>query len=367
MNCLRCLRIVCLIILSLAIVPNVFSQISIVVKPPLASVSTARDLFSADLFNNNTEERDLSFELTLSKGNAVLLKEITLPFRVKKGYNYIAGANIQLRNFESFSNAIASSGNAILIPSGEYTICINVLDVATGENITEGCTEYESSQLSPPFLIAPANESVIQTYNPILTWGPPSPLTGSIAITYKLVLVKINTGQSAAEAIIRNYPLFELSGIQTTSLFYPFTSPKLEINQPYAWKIYAYAGATEIAQTEIWTFQLNPVSAETDSSINSYAILKKIPDGSYYLCKSGKVWFKFTEDYTPSSFKIHIYDSKGNDVLTSCNTLYKKLKGDNLFVLDLNSCALKENRIYLLEAINEKNEVFKLSIKMKYD
>lgn len=347
------------------------AQVVVSVNPPAGFVNSGRDLWNINIVNSG-QAKDVFVELILSKNGKDVIKQTCSPFSLKKGISGVTGYSVSITEFKVTDRNIAYSGTNVLIPNGEYSLCAKVIEAGSFFQLAENCAEYSASQLSPPFLVYPPDQSVQSMLNPILTWSPPSPLPAGVLVKYKLKLTDIFSGQSAEDAINRNTPLFYADDILPTSLVYPFTAIQLQKGKKYAWRVYAVAANdVNIGNTEVWSFSIdaNKVFQQPDSG--AYAVLRKEPLPGYFLCLNGILRFKFTEEYVggpTDKLKVKITTTNGRDIFAECKLSLNKSKGDNYYTINFNpDCLLADNKLYLLEVTNEKKEKFQLNFKMKYE
>lgn len=84
-----------------------------------------------------------------------------------------------------------------------------------------------------------------------------------------------------------------------------------------------------------------------------YADLNHDHDGSYYLMKNDRLYFKYTGQYTAGPLSYKIFDDNKNQI--TCPSLVQSL-GDNRFVIDFSQCGYPGFGFYTLEIENEKKE-----------
>ncbi len=151
------------------------------------------------------------------------------------------------------------------VPSGEYEICVYVVDPASGEVINEECIDHRVERLSPPLLIAPTDESVVSDPLPIFTWTPPVPApSGGARLLYRLRIAEILGRQSPYDALRSNPPFFEQQNIRTPTFQFPGGARSFLNDRRYAWRVTAYENGVEVGESEVWSFRRNRLNLQVE-------------------------------------------------------------------------------------------------------
>lgn len=94
----------------------------------------------------------------------------------------------------------------------------------------------------------------------------------------------------------------------------------------------------------------------------AYATLKKQVDAGFYQVLSNMLYFTIDGEYNgAAALNCKIYDID-HTVVSSPGSLVLK-NGDNRYVVNLGSLGLSSTKLYTIEIVNEKNEVFLLKFK----
>lgn len=294
-----------------------------------------------------------------SNKNGLAIDFKTIPFQLKPGSNAVNATILQAKfNLNDITMKLNLNASSFL-PAGVYRIKLSIIDETSGEELADYDDEHEVILISPPFLISPADESVIETANPLLIWSPPLPLDPrGPQVYYDLKLTEVLSGQNPIDAIQRNFPLFKQDGLTQVNVLYPANALPLQKGKHYAWQIQARTKDYFIGNTEVFVFSL-PTTDKPNSPI-VYGELKSKLDAGIYQAIDKRVYFNYREQYIANSVNFKIIDSKGNDLRSHCDCEIRKQPGENQFLLDLNKCDGLNKGIYILEVYNDKNELEKL-------
>lgn len=140
------------------------------------------------------------------------------------------------------------------LPEGFYTFCFEMVDVATGQTVSnKGCTIAWLTLNEPPLLNIPRkSESVIPStpQNLLFQWTPrhtASPTAYNIDYIFSIVEVP-DESVSPEVAFLTYVPLY-IDSTSLTTYLYDVSKPALVAGKKYAWRVQAKAknGAQELA------------------------------------------------------------------------------------------------------------------------
>jgi hypothetical protein len=196
---------------------------------------------------------------------------------------------------------INSGGN---FPPGTYHLVYTLYGKAADGVFTplaEDVSEALVETLWPPMLLSPADEEIIDTRYPILTWTPAFSSSYPGQISYTLKLVELYPGQNTYQAMAANPAYFTQNNIPVTMLPYPPSAQLLDTTRTYVWQVHADAQGTQMGSSEIWSFTYAGVEPPP---------VKKLP--KYYFKPSVKLLPEFmslTEAFLPIAFEERYYPS----------------------------------------------------------
>jgi hypothetical protein len=139
------------------------------------------------------------------------------------------------------------------VPTGEYTICVYVVDDITRDTLGRDCiTAHEVVNVLPPQLIYPTEGRVVTEPHPLFTWTPVSPFAPGIDVSYRVRIVEIVGRQSPFDAMESNPPWFDEDNIAGTVVPYPLSAEPFTAGTEYAWQVIASVTTGEGREGELW-------------------------------------------------------------------------------------------------------------------
>jgi len=273
------LGLICIVTISISIhsKANAQENLRIILHAPPPYQMNIESLWRID-FINRSSNRDVRLVgiATETKSRKWIATGITSNFIIPNGFSTISPNEISPIDYDAdpeYSEIVARTGK---VPSGDYTICVYVLDAITNDTIGKDCiNRHTVLNVTPPQLIYPRNNAKVPERLPVFTWTQISPLTPVTEISYSIKVVEIIARQSPIDAIQSNTMWFNEDEIPIPLIQYPLSAEPLEEAVSYAWQITAY-GATaggervELCRSEIWSFTIPTKNTDikTDSTIN---------------------------------------------------------------------------------------------------
>lgn len=342
---------------------NAEAQITMTVETPGTGIITKPQLWNVLLSNGAEGSTLIHLELTLSdisSGDPVL-SAYTSTFSLTGTKQFLA-ADLSPITYEYFSGVAADHDPSGYLPLGTYHACYKLFDFnhSSGEPLLENCIDITVEPISPPLLNMPEDESVTDVRTPQFTWLPPAALNMFDVLSYDLKLVEVTEGQTSTEAIENNTPVFEGSSNADIFLNYPVSSAPLDTAKTYAWQVIAKNDNAFAAQSDIWTFR---VKGDTLPLIpvneNPYVQLRRGSDVSLNSCQ-GILKFDYYNDAADSAITYNITSLEEGDLgdIVKNGTLNLG-SGENLIGISfMGDERLVENKTYLFELFNSRNEVW---------
>lgn len=308
----------------------------------------------------------VSLILTNTATNEAVLTGNTSVFTLNHGTTLIQSDNAEpIQYTYPVPGAMNEDPNGFL-PVGEYDACY-ILTKQVGEVyevVTESCIHLTVEPLSPPLLSMPADEdSIDQTY-PQFSWLPPTPLNIFNNLSYDLILVEVQQGQTPLEAIQQNIPLYSANNLTDIFLNYPSSGAALDTAKKYAWQVIARDNDQFAAQSEVWSFY---VKEDTFPSIgnneNPYVKLQQNLGASVTECEDIlKIYYDNQANDTSLTYTISSLSSEdlGAEVKTG---LIVPHYGENFIDVPLTEGnRLLEGKIYIFSIFNSRNETWGVKI-----
>ncbi|HXP52337.1 MAG TPA: hypothetical protein VN922_20450 [Bacteroidia bacterium] len=350
-------------------------QVTIVSADVNAYNVTPRGLCQVVLMNPATNVQVLLQAQLLDAANEPLVTVKTNPFMLHNGMNASANMNFSISSVEYGATSVVQYiRNSSILPTGKYSYCVKVIIVAG--NAEEGdnyCEELESDINSYLYLVSPEDKDTINTPNPVLVWNHSDPFnTLGPGEYYRMLLVPVNEGQTADEAITVNTPIYFKNNLEENQVQYPFDAPTLEPGKHYGWQVQLISNDVIANKTEAWEF-IEYIHIPLKD--NKYAVMKTSLDGGFYVAANNRIFFRFDETYaTSNAVECVIFDSQMkpvksralDDAANSENADGKialKQQGYNQYEVDLNNMNVKSG-FYYLQVKNAKGQVFILKLQV---
>ncbi len=232
-------------------------KVRILLEHPPRNIMGVGDMWNLTL--DNTTEKDMKVYLTgtaTEEKDGLIIEGKTKMFTLKPGktsykYNDFSGAEVKYNNGK-YKEIILRTGNA---PEGSYTMCVTAFDESGTEVARENCIIQSVVQMGNITLLTPGDGEEIEPRMPIVfTW---TPLPGAKEYTLKMYGPRGKEDEDMDLDLHK--PLFEKTGISTTTFQYPLTAPKLEEGKKYAWQV-----SSGDVQSEVGLFVKEDIIWDTD-------------------------------------------------------------------------------------------------------
>ena len=344
-------------------------QLLVNLQLPPNGIIQKSQLWNMTLTNAGTTTLSIHIEILFTDvvNSLQVMSAATQVITIAPGAMHLNNSLLQPIQYNVLSTAytVDPSPNGLL-PVGDFELCYSFMSHSIDgvEKSAEECQELIIEPLSPPQLVYPYDQAIIETKNPQLTWLPPMPVSLFTNLKYDLDLVEVFPNQSPADAIQQNLPLFHQQSVAATTLLYPVNAPPLELNKQYAWRIIAKSSEMQVGQSETWVFSVNEF-AQVDNILSfdlPFAKLKK-DDGGGYAIFVNELRFDYLNDIADTSWNLAVYDLSSTEK-KQVNLVMDSIAikpGQNLVRYDItNITDLINKHIYLLEVINSRNEAWRL-------
>lgn len=306
----------------------------------------------------------VSVKIILRLSDAVsgqpMLTGISNTIVLNKGAKQLQAGDASPVQYEYLTDAIDRSTNGLLA-AGNYRACYSLIIAGGGKGdlSAEDCVPFAVSPVGPPLLNTPADQSVIETYNPQFTWLPPAPVSIFNNLNYELLLTEVRPGQTAGDAIQQNLPVYRVNYTKTLFANYPASAVALDTAKVYAWTIIAKNGNAFAAQTDVWTFRIKNNMERDALREDAYVLLKKELDGAVATI-STNISCVYTNETNDSTAKYELISlDADNNIL---NTGIVKLQpGENMIDVELKKkYHLQDGKSYLFRLKNSRNEYWQV-------
>jgi hypothetical protein len=246
------------------------------------------DLWKLTLINTSSNTFTVNLKGTLTESQAGLIATgVSKTFDLPPGTKIYTAANYSeldpdidyVNKDPRYENSIIRTGG---LPSGEYEICVYVIEKSTGEELGFDCIQQSVLLASPPSLVSPDDESEITVKHPDFIWLPT--VIPGVRVNYIFKLVEKFGGQSVQEAIERNSAYY-IATVRHTMHTYPPAANDLIEGREYAWRVQAVDESgnpvgSNNGYSEVWSFIYKKESVVTGDEITRQEaidiIIKKV-------------------------------------------------------------------------------------------
>ncbi|WP_147320027.1 hypothetical protein [Chitinophaga silvisoli] len=349
---MRWLSLIALILLSLSAV----AQVSMTVQLPPTGVLQMAQLWNMLLVSTSSSPILVKIEMRMKDvaTNQPILTGFSRTITLNKGVRQIQAGDVTPVTYEYLSTAADRTQNGLLT-AGNYIACYSVF-LLSGDALSllaEDCLAFAVEPVSPPLLNSPEDQSIVDGNLPQFSWIPPAPLSIFSDLNYDFVIVELRNGQSTAEAIQQNIPVYK--SVHNKNLFvnYPVSALALDTAKKYAWTVTAKNGSTFAAQTETWTFRIKGAAAEKMvNETAAYILLKKELDATQFTC-SGPLQVGYSNDAGDTTVNYEILSlGAGGGVIQSGKL--SLTRGQNQLKVVLKG--LTNDQYYLFRLQNNRKE-----------
>jgi hypothetical protein len=328
------------------------AQVTLSVQLPPGGMVQKDQLWNMVVVNNSNTipEAVVSLDIQDAVTGQTVLSAVSRSFILGKGVKVINIKDVQPLQY----NYLAAELTGMYIPLGTYVACFRVIknDVKGPEPVGDECLRVTINPLSPPLLNTPVDRTILETNYPQFTWLPPAPVDMFNSLNYDLLIAEVLPGQSPAEAILVNTPVYTNYNLRTVYQNYPSTYSRLKEGQQYAWQVTARNGLNYAAQTEVWIFSIKSTdTVEAVSISNSYIELRDSKEVSGISIVAGDEllvkYYSFDNDHTST---IRLLSGDGKLIR---EVKQKLTYGNNFFKIKLGENFNKE-LVYTVEVMDSK-------------
>lgn len=350
------------------------SQLLVNLQLPPNGVMQKSQLWNMTVTNTGTMPLSVHIEIMFTdlQNSMQVMSGATQVITIAPGTMQLNNSLLQPIQYNILSLAynVDASPNGLL-PVGDFEVCYSFMSHRLDgvEKIAEECDELIIEPLSPPQLVYPYDQSIIETKNPQFSWLPPMAISLFTNLDYDLDLVELYPNQSADDAIQQNIAILHQLGIASTSFQYNAGFPSLQLDKQYAWRIIAKSNGVSVGQSETWTFSIkefNRVDTLEESEL-PFAKLQK-DGGVGYAIFTNELKFDYLNENADSTWDLSIVDlskAEKKQVTLSMDTISLRA-GQNLIKYDVSHHPdFMDKHLYLMEIINSRNESWKLRFEIR--
>lgn len=352
-----------------------FAGAQVVMQPqaPPLGLTIKPQLWNLALVNGSKEALNVRIEMVMTdvRNNQRVLSGTTRSFLLPDGARQVQAKDVIPVTYNSGSGYSVDPNPEGFLPTGVFNICYTLIGSPKGlpeSTIAEACETYEIEPLSPPQLVSPVEQELVEIPRPMFTWLPPAPVGNFTRLTYDWILVEIQPTQSPADAIQMNVPVLTRQQIEFTNFQYPQSAPALDTAKTYAWRISAKNNLVTVANSEVWTFRINGEKPDTvtNKNVGYYSRLHTTEDAAFTI-STGILRFEYNNLSNLQQLQFRLFDisTSSRRELTPGEQPHQLRPGQNFLDLDLRQVSgMVPKHFYLLEVKGSGNE--KLYLKFEY-
>jgi hypothetical protein len=341
---------------------GLYAQVQIQGTLPAVGLVQRNQLWNLVLINGSTGDMNGIVELKLRDRTSglELLTAVTNTVTIKKGANTLNINNLSPVQYNYTGMQPDNSLNG-LIPVGRYIACYSFIHLVSDyqETLAQECFSFDVEALSPPMLIYPTDSSRLDIAPAQFSWIPPAPANLFQALRYDYLLVEINPGQLAAEAIQENMPLYNTGSLSANLLNYSAASPRLEKDKWYAWQVITRDGEQYAGKSETWVFTIT----QTDSTpvvkekSTSFTLLSADPQRTgYVLLQEHQLSVKHYSYKSAYTGQVKVYSSSGTLIQQQEQAIQY---GDNYIRLALKK-TIEKGQTYTMSLTDDTGKQYKV-------
>jgi hypothetical protein len=340
------------------------AQVTMTVHVPPLGLTVKPQLWNLLVMNTSSQPINIQVDLVMTDaGTSQTVMTATTPHvLLPAGMKRIGLDDVNPVHYQAGAGYALDADPNGFLPVGVFNLCYSITKWTNdiSEQIAEECVTVEVEPLSPPQLVQPGDSDQIAFTRPFFTWLPPAPLTQFLLMNYDWMLVEVLPTQSGSDAIQQNMPLLTQSNISFSSFQYPLSMPELDTSKLYAWRVTAKNNGMVVANSEIWSFRVQPYVNDSISRVLHalYSPLRREKDGSYVI-GNGVLHYQYLHEMSTVSVQLSITDiSSANHRRVELDSANQAVTyGANYLQLDLREVdGMINKHLYLLELVNDRQE-----------
>lgn len=348
-------------LLTLFVVPIVITthaQFSITAMLPAGSIYLRSQLWNLSISNTSNVSADVQLQLEMKdlQTQQTVLSAVSNMFVLAPGVGIVQLQSLEPIEYSGTTTSDQSSNG--FLPIGQYQVCYQLLYKGHSNNslLADDCEQIQVEPLSPPLLLMPENDSIIDTGVPNFMWTAPAPVTMFSNLSYDILISEVYDGQSPTEAIQKNLPVQQVTNLQQPLFTYSLQGSQLEEGKKYAWQIIAKDQQRFGARSEVWLFQVG--NKKTPAPLNNATyLLMDDKTNNIGIADSGFLGIKYISNTISSQIPISIKDESGTQLIT----INREIKqGDNYIDIPLDDERFKSDQNYTVSITDDNGKIHSL-------
>lgn len=349
-----------------------YSQMIIIPETQSAGIIVKQQLWSVLLNNLSGESKQVVLHITVTDmiNSQPLMQATSNIFSLGTGAKRVTYNNLLPMNYSFIAPLFAADRQLSQpLPVGEYLVCYDLIDAGNAKytQLASECIRVIAEPLSPPQLVQPANETVLNDSRPLLTWTPPAPIHIFTSLSYTIIVSPLYTNQSPQEALQRNIPVMTISSANN-SIPYTSSFTDLEPGKKYVWQVAAMDGNRFAGKSEVWLFSIMPDSVKQIVNQSPFVKLEQ-QSKEATIMHQGFLKMEYYNLLTDTTVKITVYklSERNNKMRQAFSYELPIRRGQNLLEYDINNkMRLDESVVYEAVLTNSKGEKWTMRFNPKY-
>jgi hypothetical protein len=277
-----------------------YAQVTVILQQPPPLQFKLEHMWKVTLVNTTqTTYRVYLHGTATEQRNGVIADANTGLFSLPPGTKMVTATDLNPITVndanKTYKEVVNKTGS---VPTGNYDICVEAIDEATGLRLGNTCIEHEVLNVSQLSLLFPADNEQVGVISdeiqkektgkagltdeesleemadekprPILlqpppsaissiitfAWSPPVPVQSNQTLRYKIKIVELFIKQTGYDAMQSNPLFYSTENIASTLYQFPIAARPFKAGKKYAWQVDAYVNGVLMSQSEIWTFSI---------------------------------------------------------------------------------------------------------------
>ncbi|MFH1198397.1 MAG: hypothetical protein V1720_22030 [bacterium] len=255
------------------------AQVIVQLQQPPPFQFKLENMWKVTLINSTGTDYRVYLQGTATESTSGLIAEATTAtFILTQGTRFISPVDIMPISVHSangkYDEVVKNIGG---VPSGEYEICVSVINADDGLVLGSQCIQQEVMNLTQIELLGPGDNAFIESGKSIsglpsadsgtdeifeivngsfivFNWLPPSPVEPSQAVTYSITITEMLGLQSSYDALQSNPAFYKQGNIYSTIFQFPSAAREFSPGKKYAWQVSAYFNGVLISTSEVRNF-----------------------------------------------------------------------------------------------------------------
>ncbi len=274
-NCKVCFIITAIVTIFLFMQINIYGQVTVQLQQPPAFQFKIEHMWKVTLINTTNSAYTVYLKGSATESvQGQIIEATTSSFLLSPGVKVINMHELMPMKIDvtnsKYSDVVQNIGG---LPTGDYEICVSVINVETDAQLGIQCVQANTQNLSHVELLQPENQTVflsgavtgnnsdnlfeskiISGSFITFSWLPPTPIPPGVKVTYSLKIVEMFGNQSPYDAVLSNNAFYINQNIFTNIFLYPVNGRNFNNNKRYAWKVNVYLNNTIVSESETWEF-----------------------------------------------------------------------------------------------------------------